>query len=48
MGNLQDENGEKPLREYVTPTFDCNMSSIKMPTVQANNFEIKLTLITMI
>lgn len=38
----------KALRDNVAPIFNENMSSILRPIMTANNFEIKLTLITMI
>ena len=39
---------ERILQDYVMPRADLNLSSIRRPTVNANNFEIKPSLIQMI
>ncbi|KAL0284639.1 UNVERIFIED_CONTAM: hypothetical protein Sradi_7191600 [Sesamum radiatum] len=36
---------EKPMMDYPFPTTDGMISSIALPTIQANNFEIKLFII---
>ncbi|KAL0373949.1 UNVERIFIED_CONTAM: hypothetical protein Sradi_3310600 [Sesamum radiatum] len=39
---------ERPMMEYSFPTADGTISSIALPTVQANNFEIKPSIIQII
>ena len=39
---------ERTLHDYLMPRVDQNISSIRRPTIAANNFEIKAALITMI
>ncbi|KAL0458561.1 UNVERIFIED_CONTAM: hypothetical protein Slati_0483300 [Sesamum latifolium] len=39
---------ERPMMEYSFPTVDGTISSIVLPTVQANNFEIKPSIIQII
>ncbi|KAL0394740.1 UNVERIFIED_CONTAM: hypothetical protein Slati_4440200 [Sesamum latifolium] len=39
---------ERPMMEYLFPTADGTISSIALPTVQANNFEIKPSIIKII
>ncbi|WRX08578.1 Retrotransposon gag domain - like 5 [Theobroma cacao] len=47
MANQQEEE-TKPLRDYVVPQVQNLHSSIQRPPIQANNFEIKLSIIQMI
>ncbi|KAK3229495.1 hypothetical protein Dsin_001376 [Dipteronia sinensis] len=51
LGNVearQDLENARSLRDFAVPTVDQNQSSIRRPTVAANNFEIKSTIIQMI
>ena len=45
---VQEHNNDRPLYEYARPLVTGLHSSIRRPTVQANNFEIKPAIIQMI
>ncbi|KAK2651294.1 hypothetical protein Ddye_018783 [Dipteronia dyeriana] len=43
QGGQNEQNGEddRAMRDYVMPRMDSNVSPIQLPTIVANNFEIK-------
>ena len=47
-GALEGANNTRALRDYDIPTINGTTSSIRHLTIQANNFEIKPTIIQMI
>ena len=47
LSNMVDQE-QKALRDYTMPSVNGATSSIMRPTIQANNFEIKLAIIQMI
>ena len=44
----QGQNGQRTMRDYVSPNVQSDQNPIVRPTVLANNFEIKPTMIQMI
>ena len=47
LSNMADQE-QKVLRDYAMPSVNGATSSIRRPTIQANNFEIKPAIIQMI
>lgn len=48
MADQQIEESKKTLRDYVMPSIDGAISSIRRPIIQAEQFEIKPTIIQII
>lgn len=48
MVDSDNENPRRLLRDYATPIVQGTASSIRRPAIQANNFEIKPSLIQML
>ena len=48
MAERRELEGPRSLRDYAKPAVDNVQSSIRNPTIQANNFEIKPSIIQMI
>ena len=44
----QGQNGQRTMRDYVSPNVQSDQNPIVRPTVAANNFEIKPAMIQMI
>ena len=44
----QVDQNNQALRDYVMPLVNDTFSGIQRPTIQANNFEIKLGIIQMV
>ena len=44
----QGQNGQRTMRDYVSPNIQSDQNSIVRPAVVANNFEIKPAMIQMI
>ena len=44
----QIQNGQRTMRDYVSPNVQSDQNPIVRPTVAANNFEIKPAMIQMI
>ena len=44
----QGKNGQRTMRDYVSPNIQSDQNSIVRPAVAANNFEIKPAMIQMI
>ena len=48
MYNMETLENQRPLRDYATPLVDGIHDSIQIPTIQANNFELKPSIIQMV
>ena len=48
MDNMETLENQRPLRDYATPLVDEIHDSIQRPTIQANNFELKPSIIQMV